>query len=62
MKELTKKVELLEYEFTDKQVSPWGGLRLTSAMFALKISIIFLPFWISLMHNSGLCHIILSFA
>jgi hypothetical protein len=34
MKELTKKVEQLEYEFTDKQVSPWGGLRLISALFA----------------------------
>jgi len=34
MKELTKKVEQLKYEFTDKQVSPWGGLRLISALFA----------------------------
>jgi len=47
MKELTKKVEQLEYEFTDKQVSPWGGLRLISALFALKISIIFPPLDIS---------------
>jgi hypothetical protein len=34
MKELIKKVEQLEYEFTDNQVSPWGGLRLISALFA----------------------------
>jgi hypothetical protein len=47
MKELTKKVEQLEYEFTDKQVSPWGGLRLISALFTLKISIIFPPLDIS---------------
>jgi len=26
MKELTKKVEQLEYEFTKKQVSPWRRL------------------------------------
>jgi len=34
MKELTKKVEQLEYEFTDKQVSPWGGSILISILFS----------------------------
>jgi hypothetical protein len=36
MKELTKKVEQLEYEFTEKQVSPWERLRLISVLFTLN--------------------------
>jgi hypothetical protein len=34
MNELTKKVDQFEYEFTNKQISPWGGSRLISVLFS----------------------------